>query len=75
MSPRAKQDSIARSNLANARACRAHDDVIKVTQRVSEDLDQITQPGVPIEISEEDSMVTQIESVLEELGHPVDKAG
>lgn len=58
-----------RAHAACVRACSAHDRVADLARQVTEDLDQLTQPGVPVEISEEDSLVTSIETVLDQHQH------
>jgi hypothetical protein len=55
-----------RAVAACARACSAHAHVTQLAHRVTEDLDQITMPGVPIQIDEEDSIVTHVEAMLEQ---------
>jgi hypothetical protein len=46
-------------------ACDGFARVIGLAKKVSDDIDQITSPGVPIEISEEDSMVTELEAMVD----------
>jgi hypothetical protein len=64
MAPRPKRDSTARAATAAKRSCDAQDDLMKKILELSDELDQITMPGVPVEISEEDSIVTQIDGML-----------
>lgn len=55
-----------RAQAACAHACEAHKRVADLARTVAEDLDQVTQPGVPVEISEEDSIVTTLEAAIKE---------
>ncbi len=62
-----------RTEAAKVRFYDSHNEVIRKARRVSDELDQVTLPGVPIEISEEDSIVTTTVAVLE--SHKEAKAG
>ena len=54
-----------RAVAASERVCARYDRVAELADKVSEDIDQITMPGVPVEIGEEDSLVTQLETLVE----------
>lgn len=65
MPVRAKRASAVgpRAQAACERACAGYDRVIDLATKVSEDIDQITVPGVPVEIHEDDSMVMMVEEL------------
>lgn len=67
MSERSKRPSTAgpRAQAACMRACSSYQRVAALAKQVNEDLDEITIPGVPVEIHEEDSIVTSTEAVIE----------
>lgn len=53
-----------RAQAACDRACAGYAQVIELADKVSEDIDQITMPGVPVELDEDDSMVTSLEAIV-----------
>lgn len=53
-----------RTAAAAVRATDAHLQVAMLARKVAAELDEITLPGVPVEIDEEDSLVTTIAAVI-----------
>lgn len=56
----------ARAIAAAERTVEIHDRVRVAADRVSRDIDELTHPGVPITISDDDSIVTSIEAMIEQ---------
>lgn len=65
--PRAKRASVLgpRAQAACDRACNGYARVCDLADKLSDDIDQLTMPGTPVEISEEDSIVTTLESIVD----------
>lgn len=66
--PRKVRDSTAgpRAQSACMRACADFDRVTELAHQVSEDLDDLTIPGIPnVEIDPESSLVTTLEDAIE----------
>lgn len=64
--PIPKSTARARAIAAAERTVEIHDRVRVAADRVSRDIDELTHPGVPIHISEEDSVVTTLEAMIVE---------
>lgn len=62
----AKADVSARTTAAVERAVEVHDRVRVAADRICREIDEMTMPGVPITISDEDSVVTTLEAVIAE---------
>lgn len=64
--PSATGTSRMRSVTACEKLCEVHDRVRVAADRVSRDIDDLTNPGVPIEISDEDSMVIVLDTMIKQ---------
>lgn len=60
------QTARGRSITACEKICEAHDRVRVAVDRVSRDIDDLTSPGIPIEISEEDSLVIVLDTMIKQ---------
>lgn len=64
--PIPKLNARQRAHAATERTVEIHDRVRVAADRVSRDIDDLTHPGVPIPISDEDSIVTSLEAMIEQ---------
>jgi len=62
--PTREQSARARSITACEKLCEVHDRVRIAADRVSRDIDDLTSPGIPVEIAEDDSLVIALDTII-----------